>query len=299
MAREDGENAALIAFAKEQLKVPEAREVAFDGIKVPYLAQAGHSPATDLSRLVDPHRARPVRRRGSAHFDRQDSFEEHTNRFKSAHSTLWAQRGDRSDSTLTSVLNYHQAGDGLPEFGDHRGVYTFPVTDEWKAWLGSDGEVMSQGQFAAFIEEHLVNVIDPNKAPDMLAALEELDLLVAKPADLLQMSRGMRVHESAEVTNAQNLTSGETEFVFNVEHRDATGNKLKVKNAFVVRFPIFQGGEEFSLLAFLRYRVQSGRVSWFYALHKAEQVFDQAFEFACEEAQKATGLPLFFGKPEN
>lgn len=298
MAREDGENAALIAFAKEQLKAPEVREVEFDGIKVPYLAQVSGG-TTDLAKLVDPHRARPVRRKGTAHFDRQDSFEDHCNRFKNGHSTLWAQRGDRSNPKLTAVLNYNQSGDGPPEFGDHRGVYTFPVTDEWKAWLGADGEVMSQGQFAAFIEEHLVNIIDPTKAPDMLAALEELDLLVGRPADLLQMSRGMRVHETAEVTNAQNLSSGETEFVFNVEHRDAAGNKLKVKNAFVIRIPIFQGGEEFALVAFLRYRVQGGRVSWFYALHKAAQVFDQAFEFACDEAKKATGLPLFYGAPEN
>ena len=72
----------------------------------------------------------------------------------------------RETPSLTSVLDYHPKGPAssldAARFGQHRGQYFFPLSDEWKSWNEKDGEDMSQSQFARFMEDRLPEVIVVN-----------------------------------------------------------------------------------------------------------------------------------------
>lgn len=270
----------------------------------------------DVESLLAPHRPRPKRRRGTASFTDLDSLIAHANRFKGEHSALFAI-DDRKAPQLISVINYHQAGfDAQPEFGDHRGHYHFPLSDEWLAWDGKNADAMTQGEFAAFLEDRIGDVLPPpTEAPDKSMAkgntspegergskLAELQKLLggewAGQSRLLELARSFKVYENSTVKNAINLQTGEVQLQFETEHKDQSGAPLKVPNMFLIGIPVFRLGPVYRMAVRLRYRNQGGKLFWIFQLYRPEAVFDDAFKEGCAYAAKETGLPLFIGKPE-
>lgn len=121
--------------------------------------------AESVKKYLDEYRDRPERRKGTARFDDLDSFIDHVIRMKDAHSAMFAVR-DREKPRITAVLDYHELRDeatreGLPRFGEHRSLYAPQTSDEWRAWLKMDGEPMTQGDFAAFLEDRIADVVAP------------------------------------------------------------------------------------------------------------------------------------------
>src|SRR3546814_747731 len=87
----------------------------------------------------DPFREQPLRRSGTAVLTALESFVAHVNRFKDEDSIIFAS-DDRAAPSLTAVIDYHRQGhQGDPRFGQHRGHFAFPLSDEWKAWTKSGG----------------------------------------------------------------------------------------------------------------------------------------------------------------
>lgn len=280
---------------------PEERRVyvTFDGKGDPHYQSA--------RKLLAEYDTRPRHRQGTATFEDLESFIRHANRFKGESSALFASRSGAP--TLTSVIDYHDAGpeptdgdlegQGRARFGKHRGVYRFPLADEWRAWTGVKAD-LSQADFAAFLESRVLDIIDPKRAGDGLQdLLRDLGgLALASPSRILELSRGLAVRVNAKVATAVSLASGEAQFSYATEHQDAQGAPLKVPSAFAIVVPVFERGEAFQLLVRLRYRVSQGAVTWTIAVHNADKALAIAFEGACEEAQAKTELPLFFGTPE-
>lgn len=281
------------------LKVKDPMGEVAEGDAVPVLILPRSLRAESIKPILDEYRERPERRRGTAKLGDLTSFIAHANRFKELASALFANPDPKAPS-LTSVLDYHEAGDaGLPAWGQHRGVYAFPLSDEWTKWMAQNEQLMTQIAFAAWIEEHIVDIADPGLAGDAAKAL--VDLLGARfapPATLLETSRGLRLMAAMKMTNAVNLSSGENEFVFTTEHQDHKGGKVQVPSAFLIAIPVFRRGPLYKLAVRLRYRVDPGVVKWSFSVHGADRVFDHAFTEACDTATKETGLPLFIGSPE-
>jgi len=248
----------------------------------------------DFSRELDLRRDNPRRVKGRATLSTLQSLIDHALRFKDAHSALFC---NEAAPELVSVLDYHEGDGGMPRWGEHRGVYRFPLSDEWKAWNSDKLEGMSQADFAEFLEERLGDVIDPflEKAGDKL---DDLGLKLATPAELLTLSRGLSVRSTGKVVNHQNLSTGEVQLQYDETHTDAGGAPLRVPGGFVIAIPVFQRGPKYKLSVRLRYRVRQGDVTWTLQVHRADLAFRDCLEEACNEAQKQTGLPLFYGSPE-
>ncbi|MBL4748433.1 MAG: DUF2303 family protein [Magnetovibrio sp.] len=261
-----------------------------------------------VKKYVDEYRTAPEFRKGTASLLDQDSFVAHANRFKDDDSVIFADN-DRETPSLKSVLNYHrQKHDGAPRFGDHKGVYNFPMSDEWKAWAEFDGEVRSQIEFAEFLEDRITDVETP---PDLSKIKKDdepgqrlkkmLDILggkMAGPGTLMDLSRGMKVTAEEKVHQSQNLSTGEGQIQYRQEHRDEQGAPLKVPNMFLIGIPVFKNGDVFRIAVRLRYRVRAGQISWSYMLYRTDQVFDAAFNDVVNKVKADTDLPVFFGRPE-
>lgn len=260
--------------------------------------------------FLDEHERYPERRKGSASFTDLSSFIDHVNRFKGESSALFAD-DSRDEPKLVSVLNYHPGGPqhdpgtgeaeaaSSADWADHRGVYTFPLADEWTTWLGQSKGSLSQAAFAEFLEARLLDIADPALAGDSSRRLADtIGASFATPARLLELSRGLSVRVGSAVKNAVNLATGEAQINFATEHTDDRGQPLKVPSAFLLAIPVFRGGDLYQIAARLRYRVQGGAVSWSFELHGADRIFDHAFREACEDARARTELPLFYGQPE-
>lgn len=253
-----------------------------------------------VKEFLDEYATAPERRKGCARFVELLSFVAHVNRFKDEHTALFAQPDPKSP-TLTAVLDYHEkTAKGAPRFGMHRALYTFPISDEWKAWTESNAKVMNQGQFAEFIENRIVDIADPSGAfSEKKKLAEQLGIDgFASPSALLLLSRGLSLHVGERVENRVDPATGAVTMVFAQEHADGAGNGVKVPRAFLIQIPVFREGALYQFAVRLRYRAGGGAINWFYELHRADRAFDDAFRIACDEAQKGTDLPLFYGSPE-
>jgi hypothetical protein len=173
------------------------------------------------------------------------------------------------------------------------------LSDEWKAWTAKNNTFMGQGDFAAFVEEHITDLIVPNLDDPKLKTFADLvEGSWATPADMMKLSRGMSVNVESKVKNAQTLSSGEVSVVFEEVHTNGAGEPLKVATLFTIAIPVFYAGDLYRIAARLRYRVQGGSISWLYQLVRPELVFDDAFKGLVEKVKKETNVPVFAGTPE-
>lgn len=248
-------------------------------------------------KFEDERRDAPERRQGTATFEELTSFIAWARRFADEDSVIFADVAGKAPK-LTAVIDYHRkTAEGLPRFGQHRGVYTFPIADEWKRWT-TLGE-LSQADFAELLEERIGDVLDPGSAGDGARGFAaELGFGLATPSALLTLAKGLSVHVEQKVTSAQNLSSGEMQLAFEETHRDAKGDLLKVPGGFLIAVPVFRGSDLYQVPVRLRYRLRSGVLTWKLSLHRVNEAFLDAVKGACSTAASATELPLFYGTPE-
>lgn len=295
------ENEAIIAFAKEQLNT-ERIYVEVDGIKAPLLVLPdGHNGRTvvDPKKYVDQYRKTPERREGVAILRDIESFIAHANRFKDAHSVLFADPNPKQP-LLQAVLDYHEStAAGAPRFGKHRSRYAFPLSDQWQAWTAQNEKGMGQAEFAMFIEDRIADVAEPGRAGE---GLREFAALIgaeyATPSRLLDLSRGLTINVDHKLKSQVNLSSGEAQMVFEEKHAGEGGSPIRVPGAFIIGVPIFQLGTAHLIGCRLRYRAREGAVTWSYSMYRVPENFDVAIREECAKAQAGTDLPLLYGTPE-
>jgi len=187
----------------------------------------------DVSAKLDARLDRPRQKNGVACLQTLESFCDLVNRHKDPSSAIFA---DKLSATprLVCVLDYHELAptDAAPKkthalletgplarHGRHRARYDFPLSDEWTAWKKQTGSTMSQADFAEFLENRIVDVIEPERAgPSQKAYAETLGLTFASPSRLMSLSRGLTVRASQRVAQAVTLASGEVSMSFSETH---------------------------------------------------------------------------------
>jgi len=255
--------------------------------------------------LFDGYLEAPRFRRGQANLTTIESLIEHVNRFKDSESVLFAV-DDRKRPSITAIIDYHPAGGidkASPRHGAHRSMFAFPLSDEWNAWADMDKNPMRMIDFAAFLEDRIVDVLDmidgeDSLPEDMQKFVNAVGGRIAGPSRLMDLSVGLKVYEKANVSEAVNLASGEAQIQFASEHVDGSGAPLKVPNLFLIAIPVFKNGQFYRLAARLRYRKSAEGLVFWYELWRADRAFDHAFRDSCERARVETELPLLFGTPE-
>lgn len=151
----------------------------------------------------------------------------------------------------------------LPAWREHRARYEFPLSDEWKAWVGSAGKPMDQATFATWLEDRVLDVVDPIGANDVTRDLaEQLRVTMASASKLLDLSRGLAVKLEETIAQVVLLDSGETQMQWKTEHKDELGERIRVPNGFAIAIPVFVGGPTVEVLVRLRYKAAGGKVAW-------------------------------------
>lgn len=304
MANEQGktETEAVAKLARDGARMPHKIEVddgkiSHDVLLIPH----GEGYRTEpIKPLLEPFRMEPERRTGTATMTDLPSFIAHVTRFADTDSAVFVNRTPSSPS-LTAVLDYHrQTHAGAPRFGRHRTHYAFPLSEAWKAWKAQNSETMSQGDFAAFLEDRIQDIADPENA-GMHARdfASRLGVTLAPASRLLELSKGLEIRVGHRVLNKISIASGEAAIAFEETHSDAHHGPLKVPGAFVIGVPVFQLGEVYQIPVRLRYRVKDGSITWSYELSRVEEVFEHAVNEAVDRVRSETSLPVLSGAPES
>lgn len=235
---------------------------------------------------MDARAANPRHRSGTARHQEVDSFIAHINRSKDEGSAIWA---DIDATTLTAILDYHEPGaDGAPRWGRHRAVYSCPLSQQWKLWMGNNDKAMGQEGFGQFIEDNLRDIVppDPNNPEDAECP---------QPAKVLEMARTLVVRTKGEFSRTLNPTTGEGSLVCKTENETSS---TKIPKAFLLGIPVFEAGARYRIEARLRFAMRDGRPTFSYSLYQPQVVLRDAFGEVRARVQKETSLPLFVGTPE-
>lgn len=166
-----------------------------------------------------------------------------------------------------------------PGWRDHIATYDCPLSVEWKAWKGSDGNVMTQADFATFIEDN---------APD-----------IASPpaADMIEISRTLEAKKKVNFASGIRLDNGQTEFTYE-EQIDGTAAKgrLQIPQTFTIGIAVLEGGPRYAVTARLRYRIgEKGALALWYDLERSHKVVEDAAREVWAAIENETGLRIFNG----
>lgn len=251
----------------------------------------------DMRPFFEKWRTTPERKTGTAKLVSLASFIELTNRHKTEHSVVFADT-DWKKPSFTAIVDYHaKESAGAADNLRHRLVYTFPVSEEWKAWTDQNGQAMGQGEFAAFVEDRIADLSSPTDAEK--AELERMfSTTVATPSDIVTLSRGLQIAVQSRVKNVVTLQSGAAQMVFEEEHRDSGGKPLTVPGLFVLAIAPFFAGDKSGVPVRLRYRARDGKVVWFFQLYRPDLFVTERIRAHLDEVRKETELPVFEGTPE-
>jgi uncharacterized protein YfdQ (DUF2303 family) len=261
----------------------------------------------------------PARRKGTAQLQDLVSLIDWANRFKGDASALFADN-TRTAPSLTCVANYHvggafdpnPSGDTAARHCDHRGVYRFPLSDEWKAWTEISGKPLDKDDMGEFIEANAKDLLDPTPpvlqlkhAPEneawenrLIATAQQIEGRFGQIGQLLAMSRQFQVYETSNLEVSSNRDTGEQSVQFLNEHRDKDGAPLKIPNLLIIAIPVFAGGAPYRMPVRFRYRKNGGSIKFILSAYNPDKAFDAAFDEALQMAKQETALPLFMGKPE-
>lgn len=139
----------------------------------------------------------------------------------------------------TCVLDYHGAGAGLPNWGDHIATLECPVDDELKAWIDLVGQPQSQEAFALFIEDHAHTLARPSPAELIKVALQLQGTLTGSYTAQIDLDR----------SNA----------TLHYEEKDSGVETLEIPRQLDLYTPMFCGGSDETFKVNLAMKVLNGR----------------------------------------
>ena len=185
---------------------------------------------------------------------------------------------DRDKSLISAVLDYHQAAvAAVARWGSHRLVLTLRFTEEWKTWTGNNGVKMTQAEFAEFLEDNALDIIEPSSAT------------------MVECASTLQAKNEVEFEQATNLQSGQVQMRYKEEIRGSWSNgNIEIPKRFSILVPIYDGQEAVKVDARIRYRLSGSKLTFWYQLHYKERLERAAFAAIVEQVA-AGGVSIFNG----
>lgn len=201
--------------------------------------------------------------------------------------TYWAKHhadaseiySDVEQLTITAVLDAHAAAE--PGFGEHRLHLALRRTKAWEEWTGLDGKLLTQDQFANFLEDHLAYLVDPDAAT------------------MLEIAQSIKASTKAEFQSSSRLQSGERKFSFVEDTKASAGAKgdIAIPETFKIAVPPFEGADAYSMTARFKYRIDRGQLALGFKLEQPEERAKAAFADVLAAIAEGVDTPILNGTP--
>jgi len=226
----------------------------------------------------------PTRKRARVMLHEAASFIGYVLRFREAGRTLIFGNASEVGGSFNAIIDYHGSTDGAPDgpaWGEHVATLTLATTPEWQRWLGNNNKLLSQEQFAEFIEDNQLDIIRPN-AGDVL---DMAQLLIGKRAATFKSGKSLR-------TGALQIEYSETIEATNARTSDA----MQIPEFLTLQLCPFVGSAGVEITARLRFRISdSGKLAFQYILNRPFKIIEDAFNATRAEISGQTGLDVYLG----
>lgn len=242
-----------------------------DGAK-PYTVVPEGYKIADLEHLLDE----PTRKRGN--FDAHDpnSFVAFFLRHKNESSTIY---GTVNPPRLKAVFNDDfGSSEDTAGWKDHTATYKCPFSHQWEEWTSKDGKAQSQTEFAKFIENNLVDIVEP------------------AAADMLEISRTLEAKKKVNFASGIRLTNGETQITYEEEIQGTSAKgSLQIPETFKLGIPVLEGGPGYSVECRLRYRIQDANLVMWFEIIRPHELIEDAVKDVWSHVEKETGATILKG----
>jgi uncharacterized protein YfdQ (DUF2303 family) len=246
---------------------------------IPYIALPEKWTIADLEHLLPV----PARKHATVSVTTTGSFIDYTKKHGSLDEcVIYADiTAEQSRCTLVAVINDNAAEQA--KWRDHRCTFSPALSVEWKRWTGKNGTLMSQADFATWLEDNQGDVRSVNGSPS--------------GADILTMAQAFEVNADKRVKSHINLQSGGVRFEFIEDETKDTRTSMEVFRRFTLALPVFEGSNDaYPVEARLKYRDSNGKVSFWYELIRPDRAFKTAVQSSLDQTKEATGFMILHGQ---
>lgn len=206
-----------------------------------------------------------------------ESLITYVERFKTGNTVLFA---DIDDDRIVAAIDYHGQTDA--DLVAHRAVMTLPRSLAWQKWDEIDGQLLSQLEFARFIDEFQGDFISP------------------KPSDLLELVNNIQAIEKVDFRAKTRINSDNVDFDLTASTEafaNVQGEKLTLPTHFVISIPVYFGEEKRELDVRLRWRKsQSDGLSLGVSILNKEEKRQDEFKAVVERVAGGTNLTSVYGR---
>lgn len=242
-----------------------------------YLITPPGYSAKDITDLVEKAQPTPNRKRGTVQLKDVASLLAYC--ADQAASDVGYLYADPDKRCITAIFN-DQRATGAPGWRDHRAEFGAEYTPEFKNWLDKNKVVMTQSEFAEFIEDNLAD-------------------LGADSVKLLDVATTLQAKTDINFASAKHLQNGQVQLQYTeTTHASAgVGGALEIPKVFTLGLRIFKNGGGYKLAARLKYRLHAGGVKFWFELDRPERSVEDAFAGYVASIREQSGYQVLMGTP--
>lgn len=226
------------------------------------------------------------------------SFVAYVNRHRRPGTEVYAHT---LSSAVVAIIDSHEGTDQANGWQKHRLTLGLEHTKAWLAWtaldLGQNPKAwLDQQQFAEFIEERALDVVEPDHAR------------------LIELATKFEATTKVEFGSAVRLDNGEVKFEYSETVGPRKGNKgaIDLPKELKLGLRPYIGGPIYWVVAALRYRIRAEGLVLGIALQRPEAILEAAFADIVTEIRDGAepnekdespghpgigDVPIFYGKP--
>lgn len=245
--------------------------------KVHFALVTGDTKAISLKEFQYPQGVPPDHIVGTVVLRDAKSFCSYFQAFADDRARVFAEPANQ---TFLAVIDYHGAGERVPEFCSHRASFAMVKDERWAVWAGNSEKIMKQGDFAEFLEDNAADILDPNAAA------------------MLEIARDLKATSSGNFESKVVPKNGTVQMKYTetVDGKVGSGD-IEIPEFFKISIPIFYNEEKIVISARLRYRITAGNLTFFYKLYRQSELLNDAFNKAVASVADVLKREVLLGSP--
>ena len=176
-----------------------------------------------------------------------------------------------------AILDYHKHSEE-PSWCAHTATFHPHRSVEFTTWMENNRKQMTQVEFARFLEDNLPDIVEPASA------------------DLLAVALTFEAKKSVEFSSGVRLNNGQIQFAYDeVVRGTAQKGTIEIPEQFVLGIAIHVNGPAYRIPVRLRWRLQEGKVVFWYEIVRPHRFIEDALKEMRERVEKETAIPILAG----
>lgn len=230
---------------------------------------------------LERHLANPRQTNAAAVMGDDESFLAYVKRHAKPETVVWCNFDPQTyQLSFKAVIDEHAKD--VPGWRRHTASFEPMASNEWKVWTDLNKKSMQQIEFAEFLERQELDIAAKEGRPSS--------------AQMMEMATNFESSSEKRLRSSTRLQNGSVRLEYIDQEDEKTLQQMQVFDRFVIGIPVFWGGPGYAIDVRLKYRTNSGKVSFHYELIRPDRSHEDAAKELIDKVRKGIGdVPLLLG----